>query len=119
MRQAGVVAAPGIVALETMIDRLEEDHENAKFLACGISKIQGLNVDMERVQTNMVLIDTSGLGVEDSVFVSALKNQALLVSAIGKNRVRLVTHRGIERQDVMDALAIIDQVVGRLQHREL
>ena len=54
MRQAGIIAAPGIVALEKMIDRLEEDHRNAKRLAEGLSKVDGVRVDLDRVDTNMV-----------------------------------------------------------------
>ena len=115
MRQAGVIAAPGIIALETMVDRLSEDHENAMVLAKGIAKIDGLTVDMERVKTNMVLVDPSDLGVEDSVFVSALKDEGVLVSSIGKNKVRLVTHREIERQDVKNALSSLEKVAGKLR----
>ena len=117
MRQAGVIAAPGIIALETMIDRLSEDHENARFLAEGIAKIKGLKVDVKRVQTNMVLVNPNGLGVEDLVFVSALKNEGVLVSSIGKGKVRLVTHRGIERQDIKDALLGLEKVAERLRRR--
>jgi len=117
MRQAGVIAAPGIIALETMIDRLSEDHKNARFLAEGIAKIKGLKVDVKRVQTNMVLVNPNGLGVEDLVFVSALKNEGVLVSSIGKGKVRLVTHRGIERQDIKDALLGLEKVAERLRRR--
>jgi len=111
MRQAGVIAAPGIVALERMVDRLEEDHRNARFLAEGIAKIDGLKVDLERVQTNMALFDVGNLGVGDARFVSALKDEGVLAGAIGRNRIRLVTHRGIEREHVEKALSAIENVV--------
>src|SRR3989337_900473 len=59
MRQAGIIAAPGIIALEKMIDRLEEDHINARRLASGIAKVEGIAVDLNRLQTNIVLFDIS------------------------------------------------------------
>jgi len=118
MRQAGIIAAPGIVALETMVDRLEEDHRNAQLLAAGITKVEGLKVDMERVQTNMVLVDTSRLAVPAATFISKLKEEGVLASTIGKNKVRLVTHRGIEKEDIENALISIANVTARLLGHE-
>jgi threonine aldolase len=115
MRQAGVIAAPGIVALEKMVDRLEEDHGNAKFLAEGLAKIDGLRID--RVQTNMVLFDTGALGVADEQFLSALREKGVLAVTMAKNRVRLVTHRGIEREHVEKALTAIESVVEGFMRR--
>ncbi len=63
MRQAGLIAAPGIVALESMIDRLAEDHENARLLAQALAEIPGLHIDLKTVQSNMVRVDVSGLRV--------------------------------------------------------
>ena len=117
MRQAGVIAAPGIVALETMVNRLEEDHRNARLLAAGIAKIEGLRVDTERVQTNMVMVDTSGLGVTEATFVSSLREAGVLVSAMGKNQARLVTHRGVEKEDIEKAMPVIAKVAKRLLRR--
>jgi threonine aldolase len=114
MRQAGIIAAAGIVALETMIDRLEDDHVNAKRLAEGIAKIEGIAVDMERVQTNMVLFDISGLGVADELFLSKLKEKSILALTTAKNKVRMVTHRGIEKEHVDKALAAVETVAAEL-----
>ena len=114
MRQAGIIAAPGIIALEKMIDRLEEDHRNAKRLAEGIAKIEGVAVDMERVQTNMVLVDISGLGVADEVFLSKLKEKGVLALTNAKNKVRMVTHRGIEKEHVEKAVAAVAKVANEL-----
>ena len=114
MRQAGIIAAAGIVALETMVDRLADDHRNARFLAEGCAKIDGLNVDLARAQTDMVVLEIGGLGVDDSVFTSALKEKGVLASVIGKGKVRLVTHRGIEREHVERALNVIKDVVAEL-----
>ena len=115
MRQAGLIAAAGIVALDTMIDRLADDHRNARFLAEDCARIDGLSVDLARVQTNIVVLDIRGLGADDAVFTSALKEKGVLAGAIGKGKVRLVTHRGIEREQVERALNTIKDVVGELR----
>jgi threonine aldolase len=117
MRQAGIIAAAGIVALETMVDRLADDHRNARFLAEGCSRIDGLRVDLARVQTNMLVLDIGGLGVEDAVFTSKLREKGVLAGAIGKGKVRFVTHRGIEREHVERALNAIKDVVAELRSR--
>ena len=115
MRQAGIIAASGIVALEKMVVRLEEDHRNAKLLAEGIEKLDGLKVDLDRVQTNMVLFDISGLGVADERFLSLLKGKGVLAAAIAKHKIRFVAHRGIEREHVEKALNAIRSVVEGLR----
>jgi threonine aldolase len=115
MRQAGIIAAPGIIALEKMIDRLAEDHVNAKRLAEGMAKVDGIVVDLERVQTNMVVLDIAGLGVSDERFLSRLRENGVLASTIGKNRVRMVTHRGIEKEHVEKAIAAIDSIADELR----
>jgi threonine aldolase len=114
MRQAGIIAAAGIVALETMIDRLEDDHRNAKYLAERLAKIGGVKVDMDAVQTNMVRFDISGLGVADEVFISQLKEKNVLASTIAKNTVRMVTHRGIEKDHIEKAIKAVDEISGEL-----
>jgi threonine aldolase len=114
MRQAGIIAAAGIVALEKMIDRLEEDHRNARRLAEGIAKIEGIAVNMERVQTNMVLFDVSGLGVADELFLSKLKENGVLTLTSAKNKVRMVTHRGIEKEHIEKAITAIENVANEL-----
>jgi len=115
MRQAGIIAAPGIVALEKMVNRLEEDHINAKLLAEGIEKIDNLKVDLGHVQTNIVLFGIGDLGASDSSFLSALKNEGVLAAAIGKNKIRLVTHRGIGKEHVSKAISAIENVVVSIQ----
>lgn len=115
MRQAGIIAAPGIIALEKMIDRLEEDHRNARLLAEGITKIDGLYVDLRRVQTNIVLIDVSGLGVNSETFIAKLRERGLLASNHSKTIVRIVTHRGIEKEHIERALTIIEEVAKELR----
>jgi len=118
MRQAGIIAAPGIIALEKMIDRLEEDHRNARLLAEGLLKIEGLHVDLRTVQTNMVMCDVDELGVSADLFVKELRDHGVLVNNISKTRVRFVTHRGIEREDIERALCIIEEVVRKIKAKK-
>ncbi len=114
MRQAGVVAAPGIVALETMIDRLREDHDNARRLAEGLLKF-GIKIDMERVQTNIVLIDMNQLGTNSDEFISQIEKDGVKASNYGPTTVRMVTHRGIEREDIEYALDVLDRTLQRFK----
>ncbi len=100
MRQAGIIAAPGIIALEKMIDRLREDHENARFLAEKLSKIVGIKIDLDRVQTNIVTFDLENSEVTDESFLFKLKEKGILALAQSKNRIRLVTHYGITKEHV-------------------
>jgi threonine aldolase len=108
MRQAGVIAAPGIIALEKMVDRLEDDHRNARRLAEGLAGIEGINVDLKTVQTNIIMFDVNGLGVGAGNFVNRLKERGVLALNLGKTSVRMVTHRGIEREDIEKTLSIVE-----------
>ena len=114
MRQAGIIAAPGIIALEQMIDRLEEDHTNARILADGISKIEGMQIELNRVQTNMVCYDTSDLGISAEAFTSKLKDFGILALPLTKNIVRMVTHRGIQKEQVTKTIETIETLSRNL-----
>jgi threonine aldolase len=103
-RQVGIVAAAGIVALEKMVDRLAEDHANAKRLATGINKIPGLRVDMEVVQTNMVPVHTTGLGIDGPELQRLMKTYGVWFNADLPYRVRLVTHHDVTTADIDEAL---------------
>jgi len=115
MCQAGIIAAPGIVALEKMIPRLGEDHRNARLLAEGLTGTDGLSVDLKNVQTNIVHLDISDLGVASDLFVSKLKEKGVLALTMGISKVRLVTHRGIEEQHVRKALDAIRSVAQEIE----
>ncbi len=115
MRQAGIIAAAGIVALDTMVDRLADDHRNARFLAEGCVRVDGLRVDLGRVQSNMVVLDVSDIGADETVFCSQLEEKGVLAGSVGKSRIRLVTHWGIERSDVERALDVIREVADELR----
>jgi threonine aldolase len=115
MRQAGIIAAPGIVALERMIDRLEEDHRNARRLAERIAKIKGIQIDLNRVQTNIVCFDITDLGTSSELFVSKLKENGILALTLTENKVRMVTHRGIEEEHIEKAIAVIENISNEFQ----
>ena len=114
MRQAGVLAAAGLVALDNMIDRLADDHASAKQLATGIANIEGLNVDPESISTNIVIFDIDSSVGSAAEVINALKEQDVLVSSPGPNSIRMVTHRHITGSDIDQALAITSKVVGSL-----
>lgn len=113
MRQAGVLAAAGIVALEKMVDRLAEDHENARELAKGLAGIPGILLDPERVQTNIVIFRWTAGPVQE--FLARLARKGVLASYLGEDRVRMVTHYGITRQDVLEAVRRVEEVVEEMQ----
>ena len=111
MRQAGVIAAPGIVALETMIDRLKEDHENARLLAEKLAKINGVSIDLQKVQTNMVTFDLASY-IDCNSVLSKLKQEGILALAQSKNRVRIVTHRGIEKKHIEKTASVLETILS-------
>jgi threonine aldolase len=111
MRQAGVLAAAGIIALEQMIDRLQEDHDNARILAEGIAEIPGLSLDPQGVQTNIVFFDFVSRRMSAEQFVQALEEAGVGMLTLGPGRVRAVTHYGIERAHVQEALRTMRRAV--------
>ena len=112
MRQAGIIAAPGIVALNSMVDRLAEDHENARVLAEGLAGIQGISIDPAKIQTNIVYYTVDG---NVSAFLGALKEKGVLASMPeAPGSVRMVTHYGINREDVQEALSVVAQVAKQM-----
>ena len=115
MRQAGVLAAAGLVALETMVDRLAEDHQNARRLANGLANIDGLIVDADKIQTNIVIFDVEAKVGPAPDFIKAMAEAEVLVSYPGRTSVRMVTHRHISGDDVEEALSRTSKVVRELQ----
>lgn len=112
MRQAGIIAAPGLVALRTMIGRLAEDHANARLFAEQLAGVAGLYIDMETVQTNMVNVDVAGLGIDAGTFARCLAERGVRgLPGLG-TVIRFVTYRGISRQDVMEAAETIRRLVA-------
>jgi threonine aldolase len=96
MRQAGVLAAAGLYALDNNRMRLAEDHENAQILARGLSRLKGLTVDPERVQSNIVMVGVEP-PLDATVLAARAKTTGLLFNAVGSKRFRLVTHLDVGR----------------------
>ena len=115
MRQAGIIAAPGIIALEKMISRLEEDHKNARTLAQGLTKIHGVSIDIGSVQTNIVYFGVRNLGITSEQLVLKLKEYGVLALSRDKYTIRMVTHRGIEQEHINKTLSIVDNSVKEQQ----
>lgn len=111
MRQAGILAAAGIIALEKMIDRLAEDHANARRLAEGLAQVPGIALDLNSVQTNMIAFDVSGTGMGAPEFSARLAANGVKVNAMGPAYIRAVTHKDVTREDVDAALRVIATVV--------
>jgi len=108
MRQVGVIAAAGIVALETMVERLAQDHENARLLAEGLAPLPGVRLDPASVRTNIVAFELEGWEPPD--FLAVLKEAGVLAVPFGPHRIRMVTHNDVSRDDIEKALERIRSV---------
>lgn len=112
MRQAGVVAAAALVALEEGPKRLHVDHENAQALARGLARIPRIRIQPEKVQTNIVIFDVGESGLNSNQFLRRLAERKVLGGAVDARRVRMVTHLDVDRDGIEHALRIIGEVVG-------
>jgi threonine aldolase len=97
MRQAGVLAAACLIALEEMPDRLCEDHENAKFLGEGLARLPGIRIDARRVVTNIVIFDVTETRLAPEEIVKRLRQRGVLMAGINRRQMRAVTHRDVDR----------------------
>jgi len=112
MRQVGVIAAAGIIALEKMTKRLAEDHENAQFLAHGLAEISGVKIDPEKVPTNILVFDISATGINTNDLSARLKEQGVLANGISPREMRMVTHKDVSRSDCETALGIVKRALS-------
>ncbi len=96
MRQAGILAAAGLIALEQMPARLHEDHANARLLAEALAQIEGVIIDLDAVETNIVIFKLAG-GASAAEVVARLKTRGILTSTVGPDAIRLVTHHDVDR----------------------
>jgi threonine aldolase len=112
MRQAGVLAAAGLVALEETPKTLHVDHENAKHLAEGLAKIPGIAIDPKKVVTNILIFDVAPSGSTASDVVAALGKRGVLSGATGKTTIRMVTHFDVDRSAIDLALAAVVSVLS-------
>jgi threonine aldolase len=118
MRQAGVIAAAGLVALTCMIDRLAEDHQLAARLAAGLANVDGIDIDAGSVPTNIVLFRVTAGGLGEARFLDAARQRGLALAEFGHGRIRAVTHRGLSAADISDAVAIVADVVRKTTAEE-
>jgi threonine aldolase len=111
MRQVGVLAAAGLVALETMVDRLADDHANARRLAGGLARLPRLRVDLARVQTNIVLLDVERPGGAAELVAGCLARKVKM-HAVGPTAIRCVTHKDVDADDIDRALDAVREIVA-------
>ncbi len=111
MRQAGVLAAAGLVALEESPKILHCDHENARFLAEGLAKIAGISIDPKKVVTNIVFFDVRGTGRTAGEIVNALRERGVLANPMGPCSIRVLTHFDVDRAAIERALEIFRGVL--------
>ena len=104
MRQAGVLAAAGLIALEDTPAKLAADHANARFLAEGFARLPGIRIDPQKVDTNIVVFDVSATGRAPAELSAELKQHGVLINAINERQMRAVTHYDITRADCARAL---------------
>ena len=110
MRQVGVLAAAGLVALDQMVDRLAEDHANARTLAEGLSEMPGVRCDLSRVQTNLVYFDVETMPAQ--AFLDECAKRGVISEPTGPHTIRFVTHFGIDAGDIQSALKVCEDVLS-------
>jgi threonine aldolase len=110
MRQAGVLAAAGLIALEKMPARLKEDHDNAQVLARGLAEIPKIKIDPKKVVTNILVFNISGTGINTAEFSHKLADRNVLAAGIDPENMRFVTHMDVTREDCETALKAIGQI---------
>jgi threonine aldolase len=113
MRQAGILAAAGLIALEKMPARLRDDHANARFLADGLAETKGIRLDAKKVQTNIVVFDISGTGRNSAEFSRQLAERNVLANGIDPQTMRIVTHMDVDRVACARALDAIRAICGK------
>jgi threonine aldolase len=112
MRQAGVLAAAGLVALEESPQRLHTDHANARYLAEGLAELPGVGLDVAKVVTNIVVVDVSRTGQTAFEISKRLAAQGVLANALTPETLRLVTHYDVDRAGCARALEVFRVVLG-------
>jgi len=112
MRQAGILAAAGVVALETMTERLSEDHANAHQLATALARLDGILLNPEQVQTNIVIFEMAPEAISPEELVRALATRGVKLGVIGGRRLRAVTHCDVDSQGIEYAISVLQEVLG-------
>ncbi len=112
MRQAGILAAAGLYALDHHLERLEKDHKNAKRLALALSEIKGVTVNPDQVETNIVIFDVENTGMTAQQVSEGMKKKGVLIHAVNKRLIRLVTHLDVSSADIGKSLKAFKKVLG-------
>jgi threonine aldolase len=112
MRQGGILAAAGLIALEHGPGKLANDHVNAKFLADGLAQIPGFKIDPAKVQTNIVVCDTTATGMTSDKISSLLAGRGVLANSVGPELLRFVTHLDVNREQCAQALEVVASTLG-------
>jgi threonine aldolase len=110
MRQAGILAAAGLIALEEGPKKLAKDHDNAKFLAEGLAQIPAFQIDPGKVQTNIVICDISGTGITSDELSQRLAENGVMANGVGPNLIRFVTHLDVDREQCARAIELVGSV---------
>jgi len=116
MRQAGILAAAGLIALEQGPQKLKTDHENAKFLAEGLARIPGFKIDPAKVQTNIVICEITATGMTSGELACSLAGRDVLANGVGPELLRFVTHLDVNREQCAQALDVVGEVCAAKQH---
>jgi len=110
MRQAGILAAAGLIALEEGPKSIVEDHANARLLAESLSQVPGMEVDLATVETNIVVVKLTG--GDSAGFAAEMKMRGVIVSVISSDTIRFVTHCDVSREECVQAVSIAGEVLG-------
>ncbi len=110
MRQAGIIAAAGIVALETMVERLAEDHANARLLAEGLAEMKGIDFNPDDVETNIVIVRPTAMSIQE--LGTELEKRGILTVVIEPDRIRFTTNKEVNRSDIETTLMVVKEILG-------
>jgi threonine aldolase len=111
MRQAGHLAAAGLIAITELVDRLQEDHDNAKFLATQLSKLDGIELDISRIKTNIIFFKLTG--IDGKTFLNQLENYQIKILMIGACVFRVVLHREVSREQVITVVDTFQSILDK------
>ncbi len=111
-RQAGILAAAGLVALETMVERLREDHANARLLAEGLAALPGVEIDLQHVETNILIFTLRRKDLDAPGLVRKLGEHGIKAFNISEESIRMVTHKDVDRAGILRALEVLKKILG-------
>jgi len=112
MRQAGILAAAGLIALEQNPPKLANDHANAKLLAKAVAQVPGFKINPAKVQTNIVICDVTGTGMKSAQLSALLRKHGVLADGVGPDQLRFVTHLDVNREQCERAVEIVASAIG-------